>query len=97
MTTIIWALLGTFLIQAAYWGSTVSVFPKLPVRRNIVLGHAVLFLARLNFVFAGGLFATVVLVRASEIEFSWWRALMLFGVLFSLFCYTLELERLGQA
>jgi phosphotransferase system glucose/maltose/N-acetylglucosamine-specific IIC component len=56
-----------------------------------------LFSARLNFVFATGLFATIVFVRFPEIEFSWWRALVLLAVLFSMYCFTLELERLGQA
>jgi hypothetical protein len=96
LATLAWALLGVILIQGAYWWATVRVFPSLSVRPNMLLGHAVLFLARLSFVFAGGLFATIIFVRFAEIEFSWWRALMLLGVLFSIFCFTLELERLGQ-
>ena len=34
--------------------------------------------------------------RNDDVEFVWWRALMLFAVLFSMFCFTLELERLGK-
>jgi hypothetical protein len=37
-----------------------------------------------------------VFARLDQIEFSLWRFALLFAVLFSLFCSTLELERLGR-
>ena len=55
-----------------------------------------MFLARLNFVFVGGLFSAVVIVRAADLEFVAWRAALLGGVLFSMFCFSIELERLGN-
>jgi hypothetical protein len=96
-STFAWAAASVVAIQAAYWWSTSRVFPTLSIRPRLLPGHVVLFSARLNFVFATGLFATIVFVRIAEIEFSWWRALVLLAVLFSMFCFTLELERLGQS
>ena len=62
-----------------------------------MLGHAIQFLGRLSFVFIGGLFGVVFFTRFEQLEFSIWKILFLLAVLFSLFCYTLDLDRLGKA
>jgi hypothetical protein len=93
---LVWALAAIVLIQASYWTSTFKVFPSLSVPRHVFAGHAVLFLARLNFVFVSSLFAVVVFSRPVDLEFVAWRAATLLAVLFSMFCFSLELERLGR-
>jgi hypothetical protein len=93
---IAWASAGTLLIQAPYWISTLKVFRLLSVPGHVFAGHVVTFLARLNFVFASGLFSAVVIVGAADLEFVPWRAALLAAVLFSMFCFTNELERLGK-
>ncbi len=93
---IAWATIGILLIQAPYWISTLKVFRLLSVPQHIFVGHAVMFLARLNFVFVSGLFSAVVIVRAADLEFVVWRAALLGAVLFSMFCFTIEVERLGK-
>jgi len=93
---IAWAIAGSLLIQIPYWISTLKVFRLLAVPHHIFAGHALMFLARLNFVFVGGLFSAVVIVRATDLEFVAWRAALLGGVLFSMFCFSIELERLGK-
>lgn len=95
-SVVAWAIAGIVLIQAAYWLSTFKVFPSLAVSPHVFAGHAIAFIARLNFVFVSGLFATLVYARGPEIEFVAWRALMLAAVLFSMFCFSLELERLAK-
>jgi hypothetical protein len=55
-----WAIAGIVLIQAPYWFSTFKVFPSLTVSPHIFAGHVLAFIARLNFVFASGLFASLV-------------------------------------
>jgi hypothetical protein len=107
-TATAWAIAGVLLLQIPYWVSTLKVFPSLPASRQthprqvfagrFFLGHVVLFLARLSFVFASSLFVVIVLGRAADIVFVWWRALILASVLFAMFCFTLELEleRLGR-
>jgi hypothetical protein len=42
-------------------------------------------------------FSAVYLVRFNELEISLWRFVLLSSVLFSMFCYTLELERVARA
>jgi len=43
------------------------------------------------------MFSVVFFTRFEELEFSIWKALFLFAVLFSLFCYTLDLDRIAKA
>src|SRR6266699_1135253 len=87
---------AVILIQSTYW-IRLRCFPPLRFKRQLVLGHAIQFLWRLGFVFIGGMFSVVFFTRFKELEFSIWKVLFLLAVLFSLFCYTLELERLGKA
>jgi hypothetical protein len=67
------------------------------------LNHVLLFFGRLSFIFGGSLFAIVFFRHLPELEahadalLMARRGLLLVGFLFSLFCVTLELERLGHA
>ena len=87
---------AVILIQSAYW-IRLRCFPPLRFNRQLVLGHAIQFLGRLSFVFIGGMFGVVFFTRFEELEFSVWKVLFLLAVLFSMFCYTLDLDRLGKA
>ena len=87
---------AVILIQSTYW-IRLRCFPPLRFKRHLVLGHAIQFLGRLSFVFIGGMFSVVFFTRFEELEFSIWKVLFLLVVLFSLFCYTLDLDRLGKA
>src|SRR5437899_6260055 len=87
---------AVLLIQSAYW-IRLRCFPPLRFNRRLVMGHAIQFLGRLSFVFIGGLFGVVFFTRFEELEFSIWKVLFLLALLFSLFCYTLDLDRLGKA
>ena len=87
---------AVILIQSAYW-VRLRCFPPLRFKRQLVLGHAIQFLGRLSFVFIGGMFGVVFFTRFEELEFSVWKVLFLLAVLFSMFCYTLDLDRLGKA
>jgi hypothetical protein len=92
-------VLGTVaiaLIQTGYW-IRLRCFPSFRFNRHLVLGHAIQFLGRLSFVFIGGLFSVVFFTRFESLEFSIWKVLLLLAVLFSLFCYTLDLERIAKA
>jgi hypothetical protein len=90
------ALAGVVLLQAPYWIVTLKVWPHVQIPHNVYAAHVALFLARLNFILASSLFVVIVFARRAEIEFVWWRALTLVAVLFAVFCFSLELERLGQ-
>jgi hypothetical protein len=87
---------AVILIQSGYW-IRLRCSPPLRFKRQLVLGHTIQFLGRLSFVFIGGMFSVVFFTRFEELEFSIWKGLFLMAVLFSLFCYTLDLDRLGKA
>jgi hypothetical protein len=55
-----------------------------------------MFRARLNFIFTGGVFSAVVFVRFDQVKFSLRGADLLF-ILFSMFCLTIDVERIGIA
>ncbi|TAL03385.1 MAG: hypothetical protein EPO07_06290 [Verrucomicrobia bacterium] len=91
-----WAVAAVVLIQTAYW-LRVRLHLPLPQRGYKVLGTFAYFVARLNFTFASSTFALVFLSRFDQLHFSAMRIFVVMAMLFSLFCYTLELERLARA
>ena len=56
------AVLGVTLIQVCYWLDQYW-FATLRLKYNPLLGHLVLFLSRLNFIFAAAVFSAVYLVH----------------------------------
>jgi hypothetical protein len=91
-----WAVAAVALIQVAYW-LRVRLQPPLPRGAHIVAGHLVGFVARLSFILASSTFAVMFFVRFEQLSLPPHRILMVLALLFSLFCYTLELERLARA
>jgi len=94
--TFVWAIVAVVAIQVAYW-LRLRLAPTIALRPNIVLSHIILFLARISFVFGTALFSTIVFLRLPDISVSGPRIVLLVFVMFSLFCYTLELEQLGYS
>ena len=96
-------LVGTLIaMQCSYWYRLLRI--PIPYRGpNTFLSHAFLFLGRLSFIFGGALFSVVFFRHLPElgpdtdIFVSAVRSLLLAASLFTLFCVTLELERLGNA
>jgi hypothetical protein len=58
----VYAAFGVASIQICYWLNQ-RWFATLRLGQNPLLGHLILFLSRLNFIFAGSLFSAVCLVR----------------------------------
>jgi hypothetical protein len=56
----------------------------------------VLFVARLVFLLGSAAFSLLFIVNTPPDSIPVFRYLLLLAMLFSLFCYTLELERLGK-
>jgi hypothetical protein len=89
-------------MQIAYWYRLNRV--PIPFRGpNAIVSHLLLFLGRLSFIFGGSLFAVVFFRHVPELDHSAdtllmaRRGVLLLGWLFALFCFALELERLGNA
>ncbi len=84
------------VIQASYWLGFRG-FPASRLGGQPVFGHILIFVSRLCFVFVSSLFCVVYFVRFGEIDARPGGFVLLTFVLFSLFCYARELERLGTA
>ena len=91
-----WALAAVVLIQTAYW-LRVRLQPARPRGGNVVLAHLISFVGRLSFILGSSTFTVMFLVRFEELSLPPHRVLMLLALLFSLFCFSLELEQLGSA
>lgn len=99
--------IGTILLTAAtmqglYWWR----FHKVPVRvpfRSTVASHIAFFAARASFFFGGAVFSLFFFRHLPELPEmpppvqALAKGLAVFAVLFALFCYSLELERLARA
>lgn len=85
------------LIQSAYWLRSAAV-QSLDLPHNIFLSHIAQFIGRINFIFAAMLFSALIYYRPPELHISSLPQIAVFiGILFSMFCYTLEFERLARA
>jgi hypothetical protein len=88
--------------QGAYWYR----LRKLPIPfkgENLFANHIFLLWGRLNFIFGGALFAVVAFRHLPELNpavdfvVTMARAPIFILALFAMFCFSLELERLGSA
>jgi len=92
----VWLLPAIALIQIAYW-IRYYLKPREPQVVNVFFGHVLQFLARLIFILATSLFYFLFIARRPEdLNMPEVGILGTLALLFSLFCYTLEVERLGK-
>ena len=94
--TLVQAIVAVAMIQVAYWFRQ-RIHPPLPQHNNSLLSHVVLFVGRLSLIFATSMFSVVFFMQPEGLHLSISRIVVLVAVLFSMFCFTLELERLGRA
>ena len=95
LSVAVWVFTGVCLIQGGYWVNHKLGF-SLALGRKVVMGHVVLLLGRLNFIFFTGLYSVALFARYEIVNFTALNIGLLATALFSGFCYTLELERLGR-
>ena len=81
------------VMQVCYWWR--RFLPHAPPRPHVLLGHVLLFLSRLAFVFVGSSFS-IFIVRAGDTHPSPLGLLISIWALFAIFCYVLELEALAR-
>jgi hypothetical protein len=87
--------------QAGFWVRVRHV--AIPAWHSLVLGHLLAFAGRISFIFGGALFAVFFLRHMPELVLDRyafgvaWRGAVVVTTLFALYCYALELERLGAA
>ena len=92
--TLIWALSAIVLMQAGYWIRH-RLRPVMPRAINVLLGHIVLFVGRLEFTLATAIFSFVYITQKLG-NLSAGRDALTLSVLFSLFLYMQELQLLGR-
>ncbi|CAM5549935.1 hypothetical protein [Rhodanobacter lindaniclasticus] len=78
------------------WGLRHRTAPLPALQQRWWTGHLILFIARLSFILPAGLFSVIFFLRYDELRVSPLDTALLFGILFALFCFTTELERLGR-
>ncbi|MGX5733309.1 hypothetical protein [Bosea thiooxidans] len=89
------------LSQTAYWYRFAKV--EMPGWHNVALGHLLGFASRLSFIFGAAMFSLFFLRHAPDLSSNEAGAVVLSRgtivliALFCLYCFTLELERLGNS
>jgi hypothetical protein len=91
-----WSLLAIALIQVGYW-FRYRIDPVVPDLISASLGHIVLLLSRLVFTLATAVFSFVFISQKLASEMPALRYVLTVAGLFSLFLYSQELQRLGNA
>ncbi|KQO69207.1 hypothetical protein [Methylobacterium sp. Leaf89] len=93
---------GVVVLQSCYWVRLRYVPLSVPFR-NVLVGHLLLFSSRASFFFGGAFFSVVFFRHLPELGVlppfgqAVTKGITIIAVLFALFCYSLELERLGKA
>ena len=64
---------------------------------NVVVGHLVLFWARLSFTLAIAIFSLVFIAKRLDDQLAWWGYALTLCCLFPLLCYMQEVRRLREA
>jgi uncharacterized membrane protein len=95
LDTLIWSIVSIVLIQSGYW-IAYRVRPSQPLFTHALLGHVILFLARLGFIVIAAIFGFVFLLQRPEFVIPSTRYVIAFISLFSVFCYVHEIERWGK-
>ncbi|ACS43990.1 hypothetical protein [Methylorubrum extorquens] len=92
---------SVIVLQSCYWIRHQRA-PVYAAFRNVVIGHLLMFASRASFFFGGAFFSLIYFRHVPELSVlpplgqGFAKALAIFVILFSLFCYSLELERLGK-
>ncbi|RDJ27259.1 hypothetical protein DWF00_09755 [Bosea caraganae] len=95
-------IVGTLVLHCAYWVRYRWIAVTAPFH-SAFIGHVVQFASRTSFFFGGALFSALFFRHLPELEAfptiaeALTRGLVVIWVLFALFCYSLELDRLGKA
>lgn len=93
-------LCSVVILYACYW-TRLKYVPVVAPLRSILVGHLCLFASRVSFFFGGALFSTLFFRHLPELEALpplWGTSVNAFqvgAILFGLFCYSRELERLA--
>src|SRR5262249_57048656 len=86
---------ATTVMQACYWSKR-KIRQRLRHKEHAFVGHLLLFVSRLSFIFAVPAFSLIVFTRSMDTATSPVGIVVLSAATFAQFCYGRELEVLGR-
>ena len=90
------ATIVVIIMQAAHWAAF-RLWPRLRFRRNVVLGHVLVFIGELSLFFINALAVVVLIDRGAELDFVPWKVLVLVALLFAICTYKYQLSSVGES
>lgn len=93
---VVLVLAAVVLMQTSHWFA-LSLGRRLQFRRNIVLGHVLIWIGELSLFFIAAVATIILFDRFGEWEFVLWKALLLAATLFAVTSYKYQLMSLGTA
>jgi len=94
---VLWlAWVGIILVLGAYI-LRIRFRPPIPRSGHAIAGHVVSFVGRMSFVAATSAYSLIFINHFGELHLLPYRMMVILMVLFAMFCWTLELERLATA
>lgn len=90
------ALAATVLMQSAHW-IALPLRQRLRFRRNVVLGHVLVWIGELSLFFAAALATVILFDRFGELELVLWKPFALAAILFAVTSYKYQMMSLGTA
>jgi len=94
-SSMIWVLAAIVLIQVGFWVCH-RLEPRMFRFTSVLLSQIMLFFGRMAFVFASTIFGFVFIANKPNYRAYGIRYLVILAGLFSLYCYTQELERVAR-
>ena len=88
-------LIAVAFVQFTYW-KRLRHDPPFDLPQQQLVAHIILFISRLSFIFASSIFSFVVYRYSDVFQLSFDRSLLMMAVLFSVFCFTRHLEKIGN-
>ena len=90
------ATIAVIVMQVAHWVAF-RLQPQLRFRRNVFLGHVLVFIGELSLFFVNALAVVILFDRGAELDFVLWKLLLLVAILFAICTYKYQLSTLGES
>ena len=91
----VWAVVAVLLMQVGHW-LAFRLKLRLQFRRNVLLGHVLVFISELSLFFANALAVVILFDRMGELHLTVWKVTILIAILFAICCYKHQLTALGD-
>jgi hypothetical protein len=90
------AIIAVIVMQVAHWAAF-RLRLRLRFRRNVFVGHVLVFIGELSLFFINALAVVILFDRGAELDFVLWKILLLVAILFAICTYKYQLGKLGES